>query len=356
MSSIIKAANYQVEIGSLTDSSLQELLVTRYADSKKIILVDENTHDYCLEYLLTAFSSLEEAEVMLLPAGEENKVMEVCFQVWEAWSEYQIGRKDLIINLGGGLVSDMGGFMASVFKRGLDFINIPTSLLAMADASVGGKTGIDMGNYKNQLGVFADPVAVYIDPGFLATLPPEERKNGWAEMLKHGLIISETHWKKVKETDVLAEDLSPELIIETVTVKNEIVLKDPQEQNVRKKLNFGHTFGHAIEGILLHEENALPHGHAVAIGILAEAYISTKKGLLSPDEFEEIEKVIVNHYAIPVFPIAMAEQLFLLMKNDKKNSHNKVSCVLLKKIGEAVIDQEIGEEDVRDVLEYLDAL
>src|SRR5690606_12666250 len=148
-----------------------DLLTNDYTNSKKVILVDENTHDACLEYLLTAFDGLEDAEVMLLPAGEENKVMEVCFQVWEALSEYGVGRQDLIINLGGGVVTDMGGFIASLYKRGVDFINIPTSLLAMVDASVGGKTGIDLGMYKNQLGVFANPKRVFVDLGFLNTLP-----------------------------------------------------------------------------------------------------------------------------------------------------------------------------------------
>src|SRR5690606_19825507 len=164
-----------------------DLLTNDYTNSKKVILVDENTHDACLEYLLTAFDGLEDAEVMLLPAGEENKVMEVCFQVWEAMSEYGVGRRDLIINLGGGVVTDMGGFIASVYKRGVDFINIPTTLLGMVDASIGGKTGIDLGPLKNQLGVFSNPKAIYVDVTFLETLETKDVVNGYAEMLKHAL-------------------------------------------------------------------------------------------------------------------------------------------------------------------------
>ena len=193
----IQANNYIVEIGNLTKSSFQNLLSSKYINSKKVILVDENTHDFCLEYLLTTFDELKEAEVMLLPVGEENKVMEVCFQVWEALSEYKIGRKDVIINLGGGVVSDMGGFIASIYKRGIDFINIPTTLLSMVDASIGGKTGIDLGRHKNQLGTFTDPIAIYIDVLFLQTLPQTEILNGYAEMLKHALIFDEAYWNEL---------------------------------------------------------------------------------------------------------------------------------------------------------------
>jgi 3-dehydroquinate synthase len=174
--------NYFIEIGDITQSSLETYIAKYYQQSKVVIIVDENTHDCCLEYLLTSFDFLKEAEVVLLPAGEENKVMEVCFQVWEALTEYGIGRNDLILNLGGGVVTDMGGFIASIYKRGIDFIHIPTSLLGMVDASIGGKTGIDLGVYKNQLGVFNQPKAIFIDPIFLATLSDNEKRNGYAEM------------------------------------------------------------------------------------------------------------------------------------------------------------------------------
>lgn len=244
MNQKIEAEGYDIEIGSLASSSFSEFL-RGYSNSKKVILLDENTHDHCLEYLLTAFSGLEDAEVMLLPSGEENKVMEVCFQVWEAWSEYQIGRNDLVINLGGGVVTDMGGFIASIFKRGLNFIQIPTSLLAMVDASVGGKTGIDLGRHKNQLGVFANPEKVYIDPGFLKTLPAEELKNGYSEMLKHGLIADKLHWENLKKINFENSENLLALILCSIAIKNKIVLSDPLEKADRKKLNFGHTFGHA---------------------------------------------------------------------------------------------------------------
>ena len=356
MTQHIQATDYTIEVGSLVESSFANLLIEKYADSKKVILVDENTHEECLEYLLTSFDGLEEAEVMLLPAGEENKVMEVCFQVWEALSEYGVGRRDLIINLGGGVVTDMGGFIASIYKRGVDFINIPTSLLGMVDASVGGKTGIDMGIYKNQLGVFANPQRVFIDLGFLHTLPSEELSNGYAEMLKHGLIASETHFENLKNINPAQAEWSTELIIESIEIKNQLVLADPFEKNVRKKLNFGHTFGHAFEGMTMGEENPLAHGHAVALGMLAEAFISKERDLIKDIEFVEIEKIIRQHFEMRSFSEEIVSPLFELMQNDKKNFNQKIKCVLLSRIGQSEIDQEILESDVLNVIQYFKTL
>lgn len=348
----LQANDYSIEIGPLTESSFASLMHTRYAHSKKIILVDENTHDYCLEYLITSFSALEDAEVMLLPSGEENKVMEVCFQVWEAWSEYAIGRADVVINLGGGVVTDMGGFIASVFKRGLDFIHIPTSLLAMVDASIGGKTGIDLGRHKNQLGVFSDPVRVFVDPGFLRTLPVMELKNGFAEMLKHGLIRDKNHWDVIKYISPEEDIFGERIISESIEIKNQIVLADPLEKGERKMLNFGHTVGHAIEGLFIGEEFSIAHGHAVAIGMLAEAYISMKRGLLPETDFKEVESVIRRVFEIPEFVDDISGELFALMQNDKKNFDQKVQCTLLIGIGKCVINQAIFKDDVKAVLEY----
>jgi 3-dehydroquinate synthase len=351
----INATGYEIEIGSLLDSSFSEVL-NHYISSKKIILVDENTHDHCLEYLITAFNGLEDAEVMLLPCGEENKVMEVCFQVWEAWSEYQIGRRDLVINLGGGIVTDMGGFMASIYKRGLDFIQIPTSLLAMVDASIGGKTGIDMGNYKNQLGVFSNPKHIFIDPGFLKTLPDEEIRNGFSEMIKHGLISSKSHWGKLKNVDLTDFTQISELIVESVNIKNQIVKIDPFEKGERKKLNFGHTFGHAFEGFFLGELTYLPHGHAVAIGMIAESFISWNRALISESKFLEILDLILNYFEVPTIDLNWAEPIFQLMLNDKKNYNEEVKCVLLTDLGQSIIDQNITREDLALVLNFLSNL
>lgn len=352
----IQATDYTIEVGSLVDSSFVHLLTNEYANSKKVILVDENTHDECLEYLLTAFDGLEEAEVMLLPEGEENKVMEVCFQVWEALSEYGVGRRDLIINLGGGIVTDMGGFIASIYKRGVDFINIPTSLLGMVDASVGGKTGIDMGMYKNQLGVFANPKRVFVDLGFLNTLPSLELANGYAEMIKHGLIADKKHWNNIKNLNPREDQLNSDWIVESIKIKNQIVIADPFEKSERKKLNFGHTFGHALEGMSLGWENPIPHGHAVALGMMAEAFISKERNFLSADAFEEIQKLITERFEMLTFSDELVHPLFELMQNDKKNFDQKIKCVLLSGIGVSIIDQEITQEDVLKVIQFFETL
>lgn len=350
MSKTIDAGAYRIEIGDLASSNLSELLTTKYANSKKVILVDENTHEYCLPYLLNYFDGFEDAEIMLLPSGEENKVMEVCFQVWEALSEYRIGRHDLIINLGGGVVSDMGGFIASIYKRGIDFINVPTSLLAMIDASVGGKTGIDLGAYKNQLGVFAFPQALYIDPSFLSTLPDEERRNGFAEMLKHGLIADISHWNKLKING--NDQINSDLIQHSVEIKNNIVLQDPQETGLRKVLNFGHTFGHAFEGILLGSSTNLAHGHAVALGILCEAYLSVKKAGLSENTFREIEQIVLSHFPLVIFDQELDDQLLSLMQQDKKNKNREILLVLLNEIGQATYDVPVSKAEVLETLAY----
>ena len=351
----IQASNYSVEIGSILESSFKDLMMNSYSESKKVILVDENTHDFCLEYLITSFEELKEAEIMLLPVGEENKVMEVCFQVLEALSEYKIGRKDLIINLGGGVVSDMGGFIASIYKRGIDFINIPTTLLSMVDASIGGKTGIDLGKYKNQIGTFSNPSALYVDPIFLNTLPENELLNGYAEMLKHALIFDKAYWEELINISSLEELMYSEKIAYSIQLKNEIVLIDPIEKNERKKLNFGHTFGHAIEGFFLDKE-VVSHGHAVGIGMLAEVFLSYKKGVLNEESWLAIEKVLRTIFPLISFERNNILEFIELMKNDKKNFEGEIKCCLLKEIGKCIIDQNINEKEVEEVFIYLLAI
>jgi 3-dehydroquinate synthase len=346
-----------IEIGQLEKSTFSDLLTGKYAHSRKVILVDENTHDHCLEFLITAFSGLEEAEVMLLPAGEENKVMEVCFQVWEALSEYQISRSDLIINLGGGVVTDMGGFIAAVFKRGVDFINIPTSLLGMVDAAIGGKTGVDLGPYKNQLGVFKQPTAVFIDPRFSASLPQDEWKNGFAELLKHALISDEKLWDeltKISFEELIGSKDWEKYIAQAVTIKSDIVGRDPMEKGERKLLNFGHTIGHGIEGFCLENETPIAHGHGVALGMIAESYLSMKKGFLSEDALNQIVEQLKSRFE--GIEIADKEAILKIIQNDKKNDSAGIKCVLLNKIGAASFDHVIADEEIIESLDYLIAM
>lgn len=347
-----------IEIGSILSSSFPQLLEQKYADSRKIILVDENTHDHCLEYLITSFPELQEAEVMLLPVGEENKVMEVCFQVWEAMSEYGVVRSDVIINLGGGVVTDMGGFIASLYKRGIDFMNIPTSLLGMVDAAVGGKNGIDLGKYKNQLGVFNHPVAVFVDPGFLQTLPESELIGGYAEMIKHALIADKEHWKLLHQLDpvkLLHASHYELLISRSVEIKVGVVTADPRESGMRKVLNFGHTIGHAIEGYFIGIE-PVSHGHAVAIGMMAEAYISFKRDYISQRDLLDITNYLTQIYDHIPMQEEDKNNILELLHNDKKNSRDAIRCALLQGIGHCSYDETITESEGYEALLFVDSV
>jgi len=343
-----------IEIGSITESSLARVLQA-YSNHNLIIIVDENTHDCCLEYMITSFPELERAEVILLPVGEENKVMEVCFQVWQAFTEYGFGRKDLVINLGGGVVTDMGGFIASIFKRGLKFINIPTSLLAMVDASIGGKTGIDLDNFKNQLGTFSNPTHIFIDPIFLSTLPGEEIFNGYAEMLKHALIKDKNLWLKIRTIHTEDELTTIEVINQSVQIKIEIVDSDPTEKGERKILNFGHTIGHALESYFL-DKTPISHGHAVALGMCAEAHLSWSKKYLSKEDFLDIEKTITASFPMISLNADEVSAIIKLMYQDKKNESGKILCCLLKNIGECVYDIPLSEEEIGASLFHLSLL
>ncbi len=355
MSYTLKSNGYLIEINDLDASSFQDLMENNYATSRKIIIVDENTNEFCLEYLLTTFDFLRDAEVILIPEGESSKVLDLCAQIWETWTDYQIDRKDVVLNLGGGIVTDIGGFTASIYKRGIDFINIPTTLLAMVDASIGGKTGVDLGKYKNQLGLFADPKAVFIDPAFLQTLPVGEMYNGFAEMLKHGLIVNAKHWSDLSGLKEVEKEISNELIYTSLSIKNGIVLEDPFEGGLRKKLNFGHTIGHALEGHFV-TKDPISHGYAVALGILAESFISFKKNFITLSELNEIEKVLLSNYESIDLSNENLHEIYQLMLNDKKNEQQKILCVLLIGIGESVINQEISEQEILESLEYLNRL
>jgi 3-dehydroquinate synthase len=339
----------KLEFGSIEESSFAELLANDYGQSKKIIIVDENTHDYCLEYLITTFEELKDAEIMLLPAGEENKVMEVCFQVWNALTDYEIGRKDLIVNLGGGVVTDMGGFIAAIYKRGVDFIHIPTTLLGMVDASIGGKTGIDLGVYKNQLGVFSEPKKVFIDPIFLETLPSNEIWNGFAEILKHALITERNYWEKLSKVKTEEELKDLDLIEKAARIKEEIVLRDPHESGERKLLNFGHTIGHALEGFLLEREETVSHGHAIAIGMLLESRLSNHIGILPDKDLSEIESVILKFPMIEISDDDI-DQIIAIMRNDKKNKEGLIKGVLIVEIGKCDYDFTYDEKELKFIL------
>ena len=351
---VIDANGYSVEIGSIEESSFRDLLQT-YHEHRLIVLVDENTHDCCLEYLLTSFEELERAEIILLPVGEENKVMEVCFQVWQAFTEYGFSRKDLVINVGGGVVTDMGGFIASIYKRGMNFINIPTTLLGMVDASIGGKNGIDLEQYKNQLGTFCHPQKIYIDTKLLQTLPGEEIFNGYAEMLKHALIRDNQLWNQIKTIHSEEELIREDVIYTSIKIKTDIIDLDPKEGGLRKILNFGHTIGHALESYFL-DKTPISHGHAVALGMCAEAFISWKQNRISKSEFQEIEATITASFPMISLDADDVNKVIEFMYQDKKNESGKILCSLLNGIGNCDYNISISEKESGDALFHLSLL
>ncbi len=320
----------------ITVSEFRNRMIDAHA-TELLILVDENTRKYCLPELLSLVPELNEAAIFELPSGEINKTLQHCESVWQFMSERQFSRKTVLINLGGGVLCDMGGLIAALYKRGVVFYNIPTTLLAMVDAAHGGKVAVDLMPFKNQIGLFQSAEALVLHPEFLLTLPQDEVVNGYAEMLKHALISDENYWNELIQTN--PENIEESSILKSIAIKSSIVERDPMEQNVRKLLNFGHTVGHAIESFYLTSSTPLKHGHAVAIGMLVEAQISHDLGLLAENNLLEIGTNITKLYAIPSDLWEQTEALFELMLNDKKNSEGRVKMVLLEAIGKAIYDQ-----------------
>ena len=260
------------------------------------ILTDENTAEHCLPLVKEKLGDLTNYDLIEINAGEESKDIDFCIGIWKLLIDFGADRKSLLINLGGGVISDLGGFAASTFKRGIDFIHVPTTLLSQVDASVGGKTGIDIDSIKNIVGTFTQPKAVFIHDEFLNTLPERQILSGLAEMLKHGLICDADYWNQLKNSDLTKP--AAELIYRSVEIKNEVVIEDPKETGIRKSLNFGHTVGHAVETYSLVNENveSLSHGEAIAIGMICEAWLSHKKSGLSSQELKEITDVTTALY------------------------------------------------------------
>ncbi|KAA9327324.1 3-dehydroquinate synthase [Adhaeribacter soli] len=327
---------------------LQEFLRSR-AFSQILILVDENTRRDCYPILKKA---LPEHHLLQIPSGEANKTLGTSETIWQFLTEKAFDRWGVVVNLGGGVIGDMGGFCAALYKRGITFVNVPTTLLAMVDASVGGKTGIDFLGFKNQLGVFQEPRAVFIHSLFLETLPARQIKSGYAEVIKHWLIADAAAFETQRLVGFLAADWQ-KLIPESVEVKSKIVKADPLEKGVRKILNFGHTVGHAVESYFLTQlGRELLHGEAIAVGLVCESYLSEQKGLLSQAELSRIETFMAMVYEkVKLKPEDIAGILPYLQQ-DKKNRNAVINCVLLEGIGKAVYDQPVTVAEVERSLQY----
>lgn len=309
------------------------------------VIVDSNTNEHCLPDFLSSVATETTVEIIEIESGEGFKTIETCSEVWAILSELGADRKSVVINLGGGVITDLGGFVASTFKRGIDYINVPTTLLGMVDASVGGKNGVDLGGLKNQIGTINSPEMVLIDTAYLQTLPQNEMRSGLAEMLKHGLIADADYWHQF--TDLSAIDFADfdELIRQSVVIKNTIVTQDPTENGIRKALNFGHTLGHAIESRFLLAGKPLLHGEAIAAGMIMESFIAMRKNLLSGAEYLQVKAVISNVFEMIAFTDADIENILELLIHDKKNEYGSVLFALLNGIGNTSIDQK-AENDL----------
>ena len=336
-------------------------ILKKFADDEELfnsfiniaIIVDNNTFDYCLPTLLNNIPRFSEANIIKVSGGELNKNINTAVEIWKRLSEINIDRSSLIINLGGGVITDMGAFAASTFKRGIPFINIPTTLLAMADASIGGKTGIDLLNYKNQIGTFASPKAVIIDTNFLSTLSKEQLMNGVAEVIKHALIADKILWKNLRKTIFDSNTNWEDLISKNIKIKSKIVKFDPFEKGVRKLLNFGHTIGHAIESYsMTYGNRRLMHGEAIVIGMICETYLSVKINKIDVFQANEICSYLFLNFKTFPFPKKDINNIVEIMKQDKKNKDGLINFTLLRDIGEATFNNYIDIRLIKKSLEY----
>lgn len=332
-------------------SQLNEFLHEK-SFSKIFILVDENTHEYCLPILLGNMETDLGFEILEIEAGEEMKNIQTANQLWEILTEMQADRKALVINLGGGVITDMGGFVASTYKRGIQFINIPTTLLSMCDASIGGKTGIDLMHYKNMVGTFAFPEQIFIFPKFLETLPFKELRSGFAEMLKHGLIADKNHWDQLIQVRKLEVETVIPHIQTSMNIKQDVVDKDFHEQNIRKTLNFGHTIGHAVESLCLQQGNPILHGEAVAMGMIAEAHLAYLENLISETDADTVIENIQRYYPYLDISDFKDEDITALLLNDKKNTDSKINFSLLSGIGSCTYDHQCSQENILESLSF----
>ncbi|MFZ2907387.1 MAG: 3-dehydroquinate synthase [Cyclobacteriaceae bacterium] len=312
------------------------------------VLTDENTTVHCYPLLQ---KYLPDHFRIQLASGEEHKTLQSCTAIWQAMTNARLDRHSALLTLGGGVLGDMGGFCAATYKRGIDFITIPTTLLAQADASIGGKLGIDFDNFKNQIGLFKEPSLNLIHTGFLQTLPETELRSGFAEVIKHALISDRTLWDEIR-TRGLKDQPWEVLVPKSAAFKSSIVAKDPHEKGLRKILNAGHTVGHALESYFLSKGNKILHGEAIAAGIIAEAYLGTKRGFLDEKSLREIESYVLKIFGKLSYQENQQQEIAMLCLQDKKNKGNSVRCVLPDGIGKAQFDAEISLDEIVECLAY----
>ena len=320
---------------------------------KLFVLVDEHTYEHCLP-LIQPFPCMKDAISICIGAGDIHKNIETLAHVWKELGDNGATRHSLMINLGGGMVTDLGGFAASTFKRGIKYINIPTTLLAMVDASVGGKTGINFNGLKNEIGVFSPAQSVLINTEFLKSLDMDNILSGYAEMLKHGIISTTEHWAELLKFDMDEIDYKAlqELVAKSVKIKEEIVEQDPYEKGIRKALNLGHTVGHAFESLAMETNRPVLHGYAVAWGIVCELYFSHLKVGFPKDKLRQTLQFIKDNYGVFVFDCKQYDRLYEFMTHDKKNSAGIINFTLMGEVGDIRINQSATKQEIMDMLDF----
>ena len=344
----INCKNYTVYIN---DWSSLQLYIQSSKASKVLVIVDGNTKTHCLPILKQHVSGVE-LHAIEIHSGELHKNLATCNHIWNKILEFGADRHSLCINLGGGVIGDMGGFAAATYMRGMDFIQLPTTLLSQVDASVGGKLGVDYEGYKNLIGIIKDPGAVFMFTEFLETLPQRQLLSGFAELIKHGLIVNKQVYNELSEIRSLESvDWAP-IVYESVDIKKTVTEQDPQERGLRKILNFGHTLGHAIESVNLETDSPLLHGEAIAIGMIMEAHLSMSIGNITLDECDEIKSYITGLYGHHPDKIPSIETLTSLMKKDKKNRDGNIKFSLLSSVGDACYDQEVSKLFIEKALDF----
>ncbi|MFZ3574737.1 3-dehydroquinate synthase [Tenacibaculum finnmarkense] len=346
----IQAVTYPIDFNEKGYTSLANLIRNKQY-STIFIVVDDNTITHCYPRFIELLETDKKIEVIQIDAGEIHKNLETCAGVWSAMTELGADRKSVLITLGGGVITDLGGFVASTFKRGIDFVNIPTTLLSMVDASVGGKTGVDLGVLKNQIGLFANPQMVVLDPEYLQTLSPREIRSGTAEIIKYGMTHDVHLYNEIKSNPKLN---IVDLIHRSIEIKNEVVLEDPKEHGVRKALNWGHTIGHGIESYFLESahKDTLTHGEAIAIGMVCEAYLSAKVLGFPSDKVADVKKTILAIYGKTAILEADFTPVLELMKHDKKNIGGEINFVLLNDFGDFKINCTVTNQLIIESLQY----
>lgn len=351
---IINSDAYSIFIGNNLYSTIKSFLLQyEFKGNKVFLLVDRNSRKYCLPVLMSNIQLFQKVFIIEIDGGEETKTIETASFIWQKLADKNADRNSILINLGGGMVTDIGGFVASTFKRGIRYLNIPTTLLAMADAAIGGKVGMDLQGMKNQIGLFSNPQTVFILPEFIETLPPRQIRAGFPEIIKHALIYKKHYWEELSAQDFSIIYNWDEIISWSIEIKNYFVMEDPLDTGFRKVLNYGHTVGHAIETFSLQNDNEpLIHGEAIAIGLICESYISFKKTGLKKIELDEIASYILSVFEEYPMRSGNFDLIIDIMKHDKKNTGDKFNFTLLTGIGDALINQDVELKLIRESLHY----